>query len=372
MPTENKAREAIGKAFEHHEVKFSDEPPRNGTSDSDAGGAAEDVGSTEAAASTPEPATKPEAVSGDEAKKDLEKLATDAKSEPGNEKSPQIDAPKQEAQVASIEDAPPFWKSEHKALWAKITDPEVRKIIKENEAGRNRLTQHLKQVVNERIGQWADHKFEDVFPPERMRALALEGKTAAQATDALWAWNDYLEENPHAAIAEMMERYGVTPQDVHAHIQGAPVQQQQAPEDPRIKELLDWREKQETLIKQTRIRQELDAFGAEIENGKPLRPYWTEVKKYIKGILPLVYSENPDISDYEALHKAYEMAAYANPQVRAKLNGTQQNTVRFDAEKTQRAKEAASSLPSSSSNSAELPKTAKTARDALNMAWPTR
>lgn len=360
---ENKAREAIEKAFEEHGAVPEGEAVESGVSETEA----------EVVSEPPDVSEPSKAVSGDESKADVEKAASDVGSTPGDAARAEANKGAQSPSVA-VEDAPPFWKPEHKALWGKITDPEVRKVIKENEAGRNRLTQHLKQVVNEKIGQWSGANFDEVFPAERMRALAIEGKTAAQATEALWAWNDYLEESPHAAIAEMMERYGLTAEDIWNHSQGQPSQQAQPAEDPRITELLNWREQQEGAVKNARIRAQLDAFGAENENGKMLRPYWNEVKKYIKGILPLVYSENPDITDYEALHKAYEMAAYANPQVRAKLsngNGTNGNgtQVRFDAQKTQRAKEASSSLPSSSSNTAELPKTAKTARDALDMAW---
>lgn len=365
---ENKAREAIEKAFEEHNAVPEGEAVESSVSENEA----------EVVSESPDVSEPSQSVSGDESKADVEKAASDVGSTPGDAARAQGDQRTQSSGVTApvaVEDAPPFWKPEHKALWGKITDPEIRKVIKENEAGRNRLTQHLKQVVNEKIGQWSGANFDEVFPAERMRALAIEGKTAAQATEALWAWNDYLEESPHAAIAEMMERYGLTAEDVHNFKQGQPVQQQAPQEDPRIAELLKWREDQEGAVKNARIRAQLDAFGAENENGKMLRPYWNEVKKYIKGILPLVYSENPDITDYEALHKAYEMAAYANPQVRAKLsngngtNGNGNNTVRFDAQKTQRAKEASSSLPSSSSNTAELPKTAKTARDALDMAW---
>lgn len=308
------------------------------------------------------------AISGDESEEDNKKLSTETSNQPGDVKSKEL--PQQEKvsapPVQIPEDVPPFWKAEDKAHWSKVP-PEVRAIVKKYEDGRNAALTRYKQVINEKIGQWSDAGFDEVFPKERLQALALEQKTPAQATAGLWAWNDYLETNPHEAVLEIMDRYEMTPEDLYNYRMGTPAPQQ-PPHDPRVDQLLaDQAQAQEAIQKQ-QLKAQLDAFGSEAQNGKALRPYWNEVKPYIQANLPLVYAENPEYTDYEALHAAYERACYANPQVRTKLVQTN-NQVKFSDEKTQRAKEAASaSISGSSSQSAEQPKTAKTVRDALKMA----
>lgn len=360
-----KVREALEKAFADSGNNFEKEEPISTPP-------VEDTSSD-----TPDTSINDDAeakfVSGDETKEDTQKLSTEARSEPRDAKSskePQAkDTPS--AQPSVIEDAPNFWKPEDKAAWAKVP-PEIRSTLKKYEDGRNTALARYKQVINDKIGQWADTSFDAVFPQERLRSLQMEGKTPAQATAGLWAWNDYLEENPHEAILEMMDRYEMSPEDLYNYRQnnGIPqYQQQQQFQDPRVDQLIQQNEQAQQAIQTAQLKAQLDAFGSEQQNGKALRPYWNDVKPYIQSILPLVYAENPSYTDYEALHAAYERAAYANPQVRTKLGNT--NTqVKFSEDKTQRAKEAASaSLTGSTSRTAEPPKTGKTARDALAMAW---
>ncbi len=350
MNTESPEREAISKALEESGVSFDDE--NNATQEA-----------------TPEPKEDPDFAEVPDSPEDKQ-----AESSQGEQKSPKSPegkndpAPEVPQQAAPAEDAPQFWKQEHKALWNKIP-PEAHKIIKEYEAGRNKLAAQLKQAVNEKIGQWQSANFTESFPPERLNALKRENITPGQATESLWAWHDYLEESPIDAIRELMDRYEIDLDTLgNPHHQPA-YQPQQSFTDPRVDELIANNERQQQEIQTAHIKRQLDVFGAELgQNNTPLRPYWNEVKPYIKQNLPLVYSENPDISDYDALHKAYEIAVYANPSTRAKLNNTAQPT-KFDAEKTQRAKEAASSLSSSSSRTAEQPKKAKSVRDAIEMAW---
>jgi len=237
---------------------------------------------------------------------------------------------------------------------------------------RNRAVAQYKQAANEKIGQWADASWDEVFPKERIRALALEGKTPAAVTKSLWEWNDYLEEDTVGALIELAQRYNVTPDQLFADFNNP--QRQSAPQmpqaDPRVDHLMAVQERTAKEQEMMQIRNQLDQFGAEKDaTGKPKRPFWNDVKPYIKSILPLVYSENPYITDYEALDDAYNRAVYANPQVRTKLTSTTQIPVKFSEAKTQQAKEAAVSLTGSSSRTAEPPKTAKTARDAIEMAW---
>lgn len=312
-------------------------------------------------------------VSGDESEEDTRKLDAESRGYSGNErrsKEPQREAARTDTVPTIPEDAPNFWKAEDKAIWSKVP-PEVRPILKKYEDSRNAALARYKQAINDKVGQWADASFDEIFPQERMRALSIEGKTPAQATAALWAWNDYLEEDTAGAIAEIMARYELSPEDIYEYQEygQVPQYQPQVFQDPRVDELLAQQQQQAEAAQAQQIKAQLDAFGSEQQNGKPLRPYWNEVKAYIHSILPLVYSENPSYTDYEALHAAYERAAYANPQVRTKLVNTS-TQVKFSEDKTQRAKEAASaSLTGSTSRTAEPPKTGKTARDALAMAW---
>jgi len=305
-------------------------------------------------------------VSGDESKEDAAKVEASVK----DETKPDI-APKPETPV-TLEDVPQYWKAEDKALWAKVPS-ELRPILKKYEDMRNTAVARYKQAVNEKIGQWADASWDEVFPKERLRSLALEGKTPAAVTKSLWEWNDYLEEDAVGAITELAKRYDLTPDQLFAGFnnQSQPQfepQRQQA--DPRVDQLIAQQQEAAKQQEMMQIRNQLDQFGSEKDaTGKAKRPFWNDVKPYIKSILPLVYSENPYITDYEALDDAYNRAVHASPQVRTKLTSTTQQPVKFSEAKTQQAKEAAVSLTGSSSRTAEPPKTAKTARDAIEMAW---
>jgi len=309
---------------------------------------AEDLGEEQVVESKPEPEVEPQPTKQEEVAKPQE----EAKPEP----EPVVEEP-----------APPFWKENDKQLWSKIP-PEARPIIKKYEEMRNRAISQYKQAVNDKIGQWADTSFEEVFPPERMRALRLEGKTAGQVTKALWEWNDFLDEDPEGAILEIMGRYNLTPEILAQRGLQPPVIQQPL-QDPRVDMLLQREQQMQENQEKETIKRQLDAFGQETRDGRPLRPYWTQVKSVVGRLLPLVYQENPDITDYEALQHAYERAVYADPQVRTKLVSTQQNAVKFSDDKTLKAKEAASSLTGNSSSSTEPPKTPRSAREALEMAW---
>lgn len=362
-------RAALEKAFEQSGVQINEESAPEVRSDSVEPSAPDTPDTSIDDDAEQKAVTKAEskAVSGDESTEDAKKLSAEAKSEPSNEPSKEL--PKQE-KISAPEipnDVPPFWKAEDKAHWSKVP-PEVRAIVKKYEDGRNAALTRYKQVINEKIGQWSDASWDEVFPKERIRALQIEGKTPAQATAAFWAWNDYLEEDPTNAILEMMDKYELTAEQLHYARQGQPPKQ--APQtDPRVDQLIAQQEKSQKDMQTQALKAQLDAFGAEQQNGKALRPYWNEVKPYIQANLPLVYAENPEYTDYEALHAAYERACYANPQVRTKLVQPTNTQVKFSDEKTQRAKEAASaSISGSSSQSAEQPKTAKTVRDALKMA----
>lgn len=358
-----KIREALEKAYEGTGNNFEpkEEPVEASAVESE--GPPPDTSQDDTAAQ--------EAISGDESKEDIKKADSEAPS-PKRDAKGGKEPQKEDLKVTPptpLEDAPTFWKAEDKVAWAKVP-PEIRSVLKKYEDSRNAALARYKQVINDKVGQWADASFDEVFPQERMRALQIEGKTPAQATQGLWAWNDYLEQSPHEAILEMMDRYELTPEDLYNHRMGNPIQaQQQTFQDPRVDELIQQNQQFQQQQEASKIKNALDAFGNEQANGKPLRPYWNDVKPYIKSILPLVYQENPSYTDYEALHAAYERAIYANPSVRTKLvnTGTQ---VKFSDEKTLRAKEAASaSLTGSSSRTAEPPKTAKTARQALERAW---
>ena len=367
-----KLRESLEKAFQEHDAKVEEPASTQEASSEPESQDNQNEAPPERAATTSDSkdVAPPKAVSGDESNEDIKKLSADSKGEkpdaPSSKEPQQTTPPPSEIP----QDVPPFWKAEDKAVWAKVP-PEVRQIVRKYEDGRNAAVTRFKQIINEKIGQWSDVSWDALFPKERIRALQIEGKTPAAATASLWAWNDYLEENPAAAILELMNEYGLTPEQVH-HYQsnGVPVQAP-PPTDPRVDKLIADQQQQTEQQQVSLIKQQLDAFGGERNaQGAPLRPHWNEVKAYIKQILPVVYSENPDITDYEALHSAYERAVYANPQVRTKLVNTNNNQVKFSDEKTQRAKEAASaSLTGSSSRTAEQPKTARTARDALGMAW---
>lgn len=327
-----------------------------------------DFSESESTEQAPEPKSEPVEQSAEPVQAETSERADTPEQPAKQEAKPDSSQEKEPAPQVSEEPAPQFWKEQDRQLWSKVP-AEVRPILKKYEDMRNKAVTQYKQAINDKIGQWSDASFDEVFPPERVRALRLEGKTPAQVTKSLWEWNDYLEEDPQGAILEIMSRYELTPEALSQS--GRQFQQPQQPlQDPRVDMLLRQQQEAQQAQEKNQIKQQLEAFGQEPGNdGKPLRPYWNQVKQVVGRLLPLVYQENPDITDYEALQQAYERAVYVDPQVRTKLVSTQQNAVKFSDEKTLKAKEAASSLTGNSSSSTEPPKTPRSAREALEMAW---
>lgn len=124
-------------------------------------------------------------------------------------------------------EAPEFWSKERKALYAKITDPDVRKAIHEQEAeGRAAVSRKMEEAANEKKS--AAEKLQQ-YETERDQLAAWwrdTGPRLASAFRSKWEtvdWRDMAENNP----AEYVKQQEAYKQDI-ALIQQAAQQNEQA------------------------------------------------------------------------------------------------------------------------------------------------
>lgn len=269
----------------------------------------------------------------------------------------------QQAQTKSPQSVTPpvFWGKDDKAEFAKLP-PRIQERIALREKQRDQYTDRLVSTIQRERKLYEG--LNEVFNEERIKSLRVDGLTPVAATQRLWAWHDLLESDPIKGIAALAQRYGVD----MGQLSGVEVEQG---EDSKVEELekrieqmkaQQEQEKEESQV--SLIRSQLDQFAQERdEKGNPLRPYFNDLKPVIRQLLPLIYQETPGISDYDALHQAYERAAYASPQVRQNL--LQKPTRPNDADAVRKASATLTGSPSPGATSSPR---AKSVRDALRFA----
>lgn len=104
---------------------------------------------------------------------------------------------------------------------------------------------------------------------------------------------------------------------------GAPQQQQQPLQDPRVDQLLAQlnQERQQTA---QREQQTLEGtvsnwMGENDAQGKPLRPYLGDVMNEMSALVPQIRTQSPSLSHDQVLQQAYERATWGNPEIRTLL-----------------------------------------------------
>jgi len=107
-------------------------------------------------------------------------------------------------------DPPPFWSAEHKTLFAKAPK-EIQQAISKYEAQRNEWASRL-QGESER-GKRIEARASEVFKPYELKLKANGIKDPFEAAERLLAWNELFEANPKAAIADLMAKNNLSPDD---------------------------------------------------------------------------------------------------------------------------------------------------------------
>lgn len=214
--------------------------------------------------------------------------------------------------------APEAFSKEAKAEWAK-TPANVQSAILKREADVQKGVDELK----------AKYKDIDTVLAPHMQAIRQNGHSPAQAVNQLFSWFQALSVNPDVAFPALAKSFG---HDITKFVGAKPADTQQPqpqPTDPQTTP--DWQKYLDDQMKkvQETVGQELTGFKTYFQqqneaktnevlfNWSKDKPHFEEVRQLMaqfiqSGAVPL---KNNQVD----LDGAYEMALYANPEVRAKL-----------------------------------------------------
>jgi len=121
------------------------------------------------------------------------------------------------------------------------------------------------------------------------------------------------------ALLSIAHQYGIQMPDGT----NPPYQPQYQPQDfrdPRVDQLLQMQEQQQTQQTESaiaRFQNEADA------QGKPLRPYFADVEREMTALIPHLKTEIPGATPVELLQEAYDRATWAHPEIRQLLQQKQ-------------------------------------------------
>lgn len=158
-------------------------------------------------------------------------------------------------------------------------------------------------------------QLDEMFQPY-MRDLELAGVSRQQFVGSLLAGHRYLQESPREALLWLAQQYGVdpaaltqTPQDADPKLAG--LMSEVAGLKQQLTGFTSSQQQQQHAAKVDQVRSFAEAKGAD---GKPLRPYFNELKS---DILTFVRAGVTD------LEQAYDMALHRNKEVYARHQAEQ-------------------------------------------------
>lgn len=251
-----------------------------------------------------------------------------------------------------INRAPSTWKPTARAEWEKLP-PAVRTEIHRRE--QDFLEGHKQIRPDADFGR----SVRTVVEPYRM-LIESEGGTPERAIGDLLRTAAQLRigtpQQKVDILARVAQQYGV---DIRAfspqigqqpgQAPGQVAQQSQNFQDPRVDVLLqqmqrDVHQRQQT--EQTQLEGHVTNWmSAQDAQGKPLRPYVTDVFDQMNALVPQVRQANPSLNHEQVLQQAYETATWGNPEIRTLLlqaQGPGQTRVPDNQNRVREARRAAS------------------------------
>ena len=191
----------------------------------------------------------------------------------------------------------------------------------------------------QRYGEY-DMMEQQIIGPRR-QAWAQEGMSPAVAMSQLLQLSDFAGNDPGQFALWFADQHQL---DLDALLDARDAQQQNA--DPRLnglqQEIAQLRNTIQGFVGNT-AEQETQANLQVVQNfalekdqaGKLAYPYFAEVANDIKSYVPVIRNRQPALQGYDVLKAAYDMAVWANPSTRARMQQGQ-----LDALKTQAGAEA--------------------------------
>ena len=168
-------------------------------------------------------------------------------------------------------------------------------------------------------------ELDEVFKPyvdEFRRA----NTTIADYMGSLLAWDDYIKDDPVAAISELVENHDIDLQHLFDYMQSG----ERPVEDPHVSEIqsgLEEKDKRIEALEQRyqqmiveNVSREIEAFSkATGSDGELLHPYLEHVQHQLPMFIEQIKAQQPQASNAEILEQAYEQAIWTNPDIRKVL-----------------------------------------------------
>lgn len=239
------------------------------------------------------------------------------------------------AQQRDINRAPSTWKPQERLEWDKLT-PATRAAIHRREADfQNGQAQLLPDA---KLGS----DMRKVVEPYRMVVESNYG-TPENAMQAFLQTASALQmgsqQQKLQTIVGIAQQFGIDLNPLFKPVQPGQQQPQQFT-DPRVDQLLAHQREQDQQ-RQQRDQREIEGNVTRWMNekdaaGNPLRPYVGDVINELSVLIPQIRQADSSLTHLQALEQAYDRAVWANPDVRAALQGQQQtelaNKQRLDSQ----------------------------------------
>ncbi len=242
-----------------------------------------------------------------------------ATTEPTNE----IPAPTPAAQPSTA--MPEAWGKDKAPLWDALS-PEAKALVVQRE-----------EQVTKGFKEYGDFKrryqeLDSVLAPARPVFQQNGMRSDAEAIQRLLTWQQAIHSNPHQAIAQLAQLYGVNLQspargpDQPQAGDGSQQAPQQFVDQAARQELQRLRAEQEQRTA-TEVSTSIQRFASEMDNGKPKYPHFEKVKEEMgRLMLSGVAADLPD---------AYDKAVWANPTMRDEMLRERETKAEADRKKAQ-------------------------------------
>jgi hypothetical protein len=206
---------------------------------------------------------------------------------------------------------------------------------------------------------------------------AKHGVSVGQVINNYLAWEKSYHENPEKTLGEMAAEKGLTLETILGNKDNVP-----SPELVELRKKVAQLEsgyqdtqKQSIAEYNQSLNNDIESYATEAgQDGKPLRPHFDAVYKYMIPVAKAYREANPDAPERQILDAAYKDAIYLNPQVRQlvleeEVSKKAADRAAAESEKVQRAKVAGSSLRGTATGHTMVNTKPGSLRETIESAW---
>lgn len=305
------------------------------------------------AADSPEGKVSPAPTSGDDRER-----GPDGKFLPKTQAAPDKAAPKTDVKapegakpdaVPTKDEAPGTWRASAKAKWEKA-DPDIKaEVLKRESESTREIAKHQQQI--QQINQ-AYTPIEQVIGPKRALWRAQFG-SEGEALKRLVNLSDLASQDPQNFLS-----YYLSQPDISGRIDlqklfgqaaaGGTVQST----DPGLQAALakingleqqvsGFISSQQTQAQATVEQQIAQFVEAKDSSGTPLRPHFEAVREQVFKMIPALKAQFPQDTVAQTMERAYKVAIHSDDGLAVEMNRQNEERIRADIEKAERARKAA-------------------------------